>query len=257
MLKVVIIEDEPLAREELTRLLLGSKVPCEVLAELDSVEDAVEWFNQNQQPDLLLVDIQLSDGVSFEIFKKTIIKAPTIFTTAYQEYAIDAFKLNSIDYLLKPIHQSDIDNALAKFQSIYTTKPESISEDKIDKLLGSLNAGSAYQYKTRFLIKKAESLYQLEVKNTAYFYAEDKLVFAKDNSGKRHLIENTIDQLEQMLNPENYFRISRSHIISTESIGEILKHFNGRLKLNLNPSTSDEVFVARQRVKDFLQWLDR
>jgi two-component system response regulator LytT len=262
MLKVLIIEDEPLAREELARLIEESVVPCKIIDELDSVEDALDWFNRNPQPDLIFVDIQLSDGVSFEIFKQIEISAPCIFTTAYQEYAIDAFKLNSIDYLLKPVHQDELDKALLKFKKLSEKESaKAPNSDKIDKIFEAVTLGSTQnnksQFKERFLIKKGDSLIHVPVKEIAYLWAEDKLVFLKDLAGNRYVIDNSLDQIEPLLNPQKFFRISRAFIISIKSIQDIQRYFNSRLILRLNPAHNQEVIVARQRVKEFTLWLDQ
>ncbi|MGY6561902.1 MAG: LytR/AlgR family response regulator transcription factor [Luteibaculaceae bacterium] len=258
MLKVLVIEDEPLAREELSRMIQHCTTPCEIVGEIDSVEEALEWFSQNPMPNLIFVDIQLSDGVSFEIFKKIEIKVPCIFTTAYQEYAIDAFKQNSIDYLLKPVHQTELDAAVEKYNKIYGTTAEPIKEDTLDKIYQVVKEASisASTYKTRFLLKRGESFYYLPSKEIAFIWAEEKLVFAKDLEGKRHVLDFTVDQLDTQLNPMKFFRINRAMIVAITAIVDIQKYFNGRLLLKLKPEFTEEVFVARQRVKDFLLWLD-
>ncbi len=255
-MKVLIIEDEPLAQNELKRLLDKTDKSINVLDCIDSVEDSVEWLTANAAPDLIFMDIQLSDGLSFDIFRKIEVKAPVIFTTAYDEYAIQAFKVNSIDYLLKPVKQAELENALKKFKSLHE-KPEQgqpvISIEQIEQLL---NAG-LQKYKSRFIAKVGDLLKHIEVSEIAYLKAEDNEVVLVTKSNSRYIIDYTLDQLGGMLDPNQFFRVNRSYLVTIGSIGKISKYFNSRLHLELNPKTEDTVLISRVRVPDFLKWMDK
>jgi DNA-binding LytR/AlgR family response regulator len=255
-MKVLIIEDEPFAQNELKRLLDKADKTIEVLDCIDSVEDSLEWLAGNPSPDLIFMDIQLSDGLSFDIFKQTEVKAPVIFTTAYDEYAIQAFKVNSIDYLLKPVKQTDLENAIKKFQYLYEKSDEQQASISIQQIEQLISAGMP-KFKSRFIAKVGEQLKHIEVTEIAYIKAEDNEVVLVTKNNNRYIIDYTLDQLGGLMNPNQFFRINRSYMATIGSIGKISKYFNSRLHIELLPKTKDTVLISRVRVPDFLKWMDK
>jgi DNA-binding LytR/AlgR family response regulator len=255
-MKVLIIEDEPFARQELIRLLNNCDETIEIVKYIDSVEESVNWLRQNNDADLILMDIQLSDGLSFEIFSQTEVKLPVIFTTAYDEYAIRAFKVNSIDYLLKPIDEDDLMAALQKFkrwQSKTGDKESYFSTKQLEEVLGLYKPA----YKTRLVVKLGDKFWHVEAKNTAYFYSEDKVSFLITNEGKKYIVNYTLEQIEKMMNPNDFFRLNRKYLANIKAIESIDKYFNSRLIIGLKPQATDEVIISRTKVTEFLNWLER
>jgi DNA-binding LytR/AlgR family response regulator len=252
----LIIEDEPFAQNELKRLLDRVDKAIQVLECIDSVEDSVEWLAGNPAPDLIFMDIQLADGLSFEIFKKTEVKSPVIFTTAYDEYAIQAFKVNSIDYLLKPVKQTELENAIKKYKILHEKSGEqqaSVSFQQIEQLL----IAGLPKFKSRFIAKIGDQLKHIEVNEIAYLKAEDNEVVLVTKSNNRYIIDYTLDQLGGMMDPDQFFRANRSYFVTIGSIAKISKYFNSRLHLELIPKTDDAVLISRVRVPDFLKWMDK
>lgn len=255
-MKVLIVEDEPHAQKELKRLL--AKVPSEIIIMecIDSIEDTVLWLNNNPAPDLIFMDIQLSDGLSFEVFNQTTVHPPVIFTTAFDEYAIQAFKVNSIDYLLKPVKLDDLITAMQKFEKLsgqFGHASQGLKMEQLEKLLEIHRPG----YKSRFIARVGDQIKHIEIKDVAYFMAEDNevMLITKDNA--RYIIDYSLDQLSSMLNPDDFFRINRSCIVTPDSISKISKYFNSRLHLILHPATNDTVLISRVKVPDFLNWMDK
>jgi len=253
-MKILLIEDEYHAQEYLTGLLKEVAPTVEILAKIDSVEDAVNWFENNPDPDLIFMDIQLADGLSFSIFKKVKVNAPTIFVTAFDKYTLEAFKVNSIDYLLKPVDAQELQNALDKYQRIHTSK-HGFDADSLQKALARFSPKN--NFRQRFLIKQGKDFIYVPTKNIAYFYSEDSLTFLMDRQNKRHLLEAPLDQIEKELDPDQFFRINRKQIVHIESIQKIFSFFNNRLKLNLTPDNKLEAVVSRERVKHFKEWVGR
>lgn len=257
-MKILIVEDEPFAQDELKRLLSKAlkENTYEIVACLDSVEDSVIWLEENPQPDLVFMDIQLSDGLSFEIFEHVDIPVPIIFTTAYDEYAIKAFKLNSIDYLLKPIKFVALKNAVSKFETIkgqYVNSAISTNGELRDKLLNRREP----DYKMRFVAKIGDQIRHISIEDTSYFYAEDNLVYLVSTDNKHFIIDYSLEQLTKVLNPDLFFRATRSHIVKIDSIKKVHKYFNSRLKLELIPPFKEEVLVPRAKVNAFIEWMDK
>lgn len=252
-LKVVIVEDEPPAAKRLEKMLAKARPNIKVLAKLESVKASVEFFEKQQKIDLCFMDIQLADGISFEIFSQVDIEAPIIFTTAYDDYSLQAFKVNSIDYLLKPIDQLDLEKSLKKFEK-FTGNLKSIDPDKINDLLIALQRKN---YKEQFLIKSGQSLSIIQIPEIAYFYSEDGYVQLVTNDNRKHLIEYSLDQLSEIIDPQLFFRINRKYILQMPAIRKINSYFNSRLKLNLSPASKEDIIVSRERVGDFKKWLDR
>jgi two-component system response regulator LytT len=251
-MKVLIIEDEAPAVRKLRGLLNNQDVDIEVLADIDTVEEAVEWLSNNPSPDVIFSDIQLADGVSFEIYSKVPPKCPIIFTTAYDEYALKAFELNSLDYLLKPYTEEQFNRA---FQKIKTTSTNANEVDKIKSVLAQLNIKSN-QYKERFLVSKAGVLLPIKVDDVAYFYTEDKTINLVTKTKERYFISSSLDELEVILNPSNFYRVNRQYIVNANAIVKIENFFNGKLVIQLHPTAPHEVVVSRARATSFKNWMD-
>jgi len=251
-MKIVIVEDEPLAAERLQMILLQIDSTVQVLAFLDSVEEAVKWFRLHPVPDLVMLDIELGDGNSFEIFQQVEVKCPVIFTTAYDQYALEAFRLNSIDYLLKPVTQDAMKRALDKFKSINIS---SVSSTLVERLLEGRSGSTEKAYKHRFLVKLGSRLFFLEQKDIAWFYADDKTVYLVSKEGIKYAVDFTLEKLEQVLDPQHFFRLNRKIIVSALSIKEIKTFINSRLKILLSAQKhNEEVVVSRERVQAFKEW---
>ncbi len=251
-MNVLIIEDEKPSARYLQRML--KKQDVNVNQMLHSVEEAVDWFQNNPHPDLIFLDIQLSDGLSFEIFDAVEVKSSIIFTTAFDEYALQAFKLNSIDYLLKPIDEDELQAAVKKYKSL---KPAfqnvQFNFEDIKRLLAN---PVEQEYKKRFTTKIGQHIKMIVVDEIECFYSENKGTYAHTVDGRDYLLETTLEQLEQELSPETFFRISRKYYININSIKDIISYTNSRLQLKLNSYKEQEVIVARERVKDFKLWLE-
>ena len=256
-MKIVIVEDEPYAQQELIRLLERSGREVELLARIDSVEESIEWFSENTHPDLVFLDIQLADGISFDIFSEIELRSAVIFTTAFDEYAIRAFKLNSIDYLLKPVKFEALEAALDKYEKMKAdmgAKKERISEDSLRKVMEMM---SGKTYKNRFLTKVGEQIKSVSIEDTAYFRADDNIVFLISKDGHKHIIEHTLEQLEGMLEPGRFYRLNRTFITEVSSIKKVSRYFNSRLLVELTPPATDKLLVSRVRVPDFMKWMDQ
>ena len=252
-MKILIVEDELPAAKRLTKLIQQFKPQAEIIKTIDSVEDAVKWFRGKIACDLIFMDIQLADGLSFDIFTQVEIQTPVIFTTAYDQYTLKAFKVNSIDYLLKPIDSEELEGAIKKFETVYQ-QPINYNRQSIEQLIQSLTQPD---YKERFIIKIGQQLTYISVKEIFYFYSEEGVVYARMQDGKKHAIDYTLDQLEQVLRAAEFFRINRKTILGIDAIHKISNYFNSRLILELKPKPEFEVIVSRDRVSDFKKWLDK
>ncbi len=248
----IIIEDEKPAARLLQRKL--EKLDVQVGVMLHSVEDALNWFSKNTHPDLIFLDIQLSDGLSFEIFEKIDIKSAVIFTTAYDEYALRAFKLNSIDYLLKPIDEDDLEIAVSKYKS-RLPKKESLHVD-FEEIKRMLSNPFEKSHKKRFTVKIGQHLKVIATDEIECFFSENKGTYIHTFDNRNYLIETTLELLEQELDPKDFYRISRKFIIPLKAIKEIVVYSNSRLKLILPSYKEDEVIVSREKVNDFKNWID-
>jgi two-component system response regulator LytT len=254
-MKTIIIEDEKPAARLLQRKL--EKLNIQVGVMLHSVEEALDWFSKNEHPDLIFLDIQLSDGLSFEIFEKVEIKSAVIFTTAYDEYALRAFKLNSIDYLLKPIDEDDLEIAVAKFKSLLPkqelqTQSLGIDFEQIKRMLTN---PFEKNYKKRFTVKIGQHLKVISIDEIECFFSENKGTYIHTFDNRNYLIECTLELLEQELDPGDFFRISRKFIIPLKAIKEIVVYSNSRLKVILPSYKEEEVIVSREKVSDFKTWI--
>ena len=250
-MKVVIIEDESLAAEKLHSLLMQVDSSIEVLDVLESVEESINWFSQNNMPDLIFMDIQLDDGISFEIFDAVKIEAPIIFTTAFDEYAIRAFKVNSVDYLLKPIEQESLEMAISKFKKIFS---ENI---KIEAKISQVFQQFSKNYKTRFFIKIGTRFQSIQVSKICCFFVEERNTFLRTQKGKTYDLDNSLEQLHKLIDPNQFFRINRNYTVNINYIDEIISYSTNRLKLKLTGETNDDLIVSRDKVSEFKHWMDR
>ncbi len=254
-MKALIIEDEPHARIELKRLLNKVAPDIEVVAEPDSVSETVFFLRSGKPFDIVFADIQLSDGLSFDIFSLVEVTQPVIFTTAYNEFAIKAFELNSIDYLLKPIEESQLQRALEKLRKMKGSMEGTsftLTAEKLKELLSNKR-----EYKSRFVIKTGDQFKYITTSDIAYFVAEEGVVYAVDKLGTRLLVDYKMEELEQLLNPSEFFRVNRGNIVHIQSVNKVHKYFNSRLSIDLQPKTAEPVLVSRLKVDDFLTWMDQ
>lgn len=254
-MKILIVEDEPQAARRLQSLVKAILPEATLLETIDSVKKSIQWFQQNPAPDLVFMDIQLADGISFQIFDQVKITSPIIFTTAYDEYALKAFKVNSIDYILKPVDEDELRAAITKFKSMNTVKETSPSQlmESITLAMSMLTK----KYKERFVIKVGEHLKSVETTEILFFYSLEKTTFAQTKDGRKHILDFTLDQLEELLEPKRFFRVNRKYIIALDAIQDMISYTNSRLKLILKTSDDNDIVVARERVQEFKDWLDR
>lgn len=254
-MNILIIEDEDLAAKKLIKTLISVAPDAVVLEVLDSIDASVQWLSHNAHPDLILMDIELTDGQSFEIFNQCEVKSTVIFTTSYDEHALKAFKVNSIDYLLKPVQKEELAAAIHKFRKIQSSQaPATVN---IEKLLAGLQELQPKTFRKRFLVKNMQRLVSVNVSEIAYFYSDDRLNFFKTFDNKRYIVDYTMDELEAMVEPDLFFRISRAYLVSTQSIEKIGDYFGHRLALTLRPVQEKESIVSREKVADFKIWLGK
>ncbi len=256
-MKVIIVEDELHNSRMLHGMINKLRPNWEVMGVLESVKQSVEWFEKNDHPDIIFLDIQLTDGNCFSIFDRVKIESLIIFTTAYDEYAIQAFKVNSVDYLLKPISEEKLAVSINKaekliqhFEENNTAKPD------YDLLLSAIKEGKK-QYRKRFLISGATSFFKIETKDIAYFYTSDRVSFAVTYSGKEHIIDLTMEKLEDQLDPDMFFRANRGQIINIDSIRKFESYFGGKLIVRLIEPFKEPVMISRLKATEFKNWLDR
>ena len=249
-MRVLIIEDEPAAARQLKRMIQSILPTCQILDNLDSVEQTIEWFTQNPAPDLAFFDIQLSDGLSFDIFRQVKIDCPIIFTTAYDQYAIQAFQVNSIDYLLKPIEPKVLKRAIEKYNQLKTP----IDTSQLQQLLSNFTTAQNRK-KSRFLVKRGQQLLSIAVEDVAYFLSEDKVTFLV-TSNRRYPINYTLDEIENLIDNMQFFRLNRKLIAHFKSIQKIHKYFNGKLLVEILPSLPEKIMVSREKANSFKHWLD-
>jgi DNA-binding LytR/AlgR family response regulator len=254
-MNVLIIEDETYALLHLENLLKKYDNSIEILNRFDTIKRASEWLKTNPGPDLIFMDIQLADGLSFEIFERVEVNTPIIFTTAYNEYALRAFKVNSIDYLLKPLDFEELSSAIEKFKrnSTKPKNPEIPSKVVFDKVLQMLTN----QYKSRFMIKIGSHIRTISIEDICYFYSMEKFTFLQNTQNQSFPIDYSLDEAETLTDPQKYFRINRKYLIQIDSISDISVFSNSRLKLKLKNCSDDDVIVSREKVQDFKKWLDR
>jgi DNA-binding LytR/AlgR family response regulator len=252
-MRVVIIEDEIPAANRLVKLLHSYDADIEIIKKLDSVESSIQFLAAEKNIDIIFMDIQLADGLSFNIFEKIKITTPVIFTTAFDQYTLKAFKVNSIDYLLKPIDEKELAASLEKYKLLFQKKENNFPE-KMIKLLQDING---VKYKERLLIKRGQQLSYLKIENTAHCFADGKLCYAVDFNGIKSLLEVNLSQLEEQLQPNNFFRINRNLVVNIEAIKKVHTWLGGRLKIEIYPTTNVETIVSRERVHEFKEWLGK
>lgn len=252
-MNVLIIEDEKPSARRLTRMLAALDIEVQYM--LHSVAEAVEWFKNNEHPDLIFLDIQLSDGLSFEIFDTVSVKSAIIFTTAYDEYALQAFKLNSVDYLLKPIDDADLAFAISKYKgSVSKPQDVSLNFEDIKKLLGATAVERAY--KKRFTTKIGQHIKMIAIDEIECFYSENKGTYAATIDTRNYLLDTTLELLENELEPQTFFRVSRKYFVNINAIKDIVSYTNSRLQIKLNNWNEQDIIVSRERVKDFKTWIE-
>lgn len=249
-MKILIIEDEVRAANHLERLLNKTAPEMEVIARIESVRDAVTFLSVKPEIGLIFSDIQLADGLSFEIYKKVKVDCPIIFTTAWDHYAIEAFNTNGIDYLLKPIEEDRLNKAIEKARQ-FSPMP------MLEKILAMAGARPSKSYKSRFLVKVGEKIKSIPVEEIRAFYSLDKATYLFTNEKRSYCIDFALDQLETMLDPDSFIRISRKFVVSLAACANITAWSNSRLKLRIEGLDDQEIIVARERVQDFREWLDR
>jgi len=252
-MKVLIIEDEIPALNRIKKLVLEVESNIEILGTADSIESSVELIKLHPNADLALMDIELADGHSFEIFNRVQVKCPVVFTTAYDEFALKAFKVNSLDYLLKPIDKDELKNAFDKFKSF--RPQQSDLELNIKNLLANIQIPQVESFKDRFLVKSGQKLVSVSENEIAYFLSQDKLTYLLTHAGNKYVVEYTLDDLDALLNPKTFFRLNRQVFASLQSINSVHTYFNGKLKIDVAPKYADELIVSRERASDFKVWL--
>jgi len=252
-MRVLIIEDELPAANRLAKMLENLDPAIHIINRIDSVEASVTFLQSNPGIDLIFMDIQLADGLSFDILSQVNIETPVIFTTAFDQYTLKAFKVNSIDYLLKPIDEKELQQAVDKYKRIYKAP----NGDYPDKLLQLVTEMNRRQYKERLLIKRGQQMSYLKTASIAYCFADGKLCYAVDFNGSKYLIENNLSLLEEQLQPAHFFRINRHLLVNIEAVKKVHTWLGGRLKLDIEPVTSIETIVSRERVNAFKEWLDK
>jgi DNA-binding LytR/AlgR family response regulator len=256
-MNILLIEDEAPAARRLEKMILELAPEAKIVQTLDSVGNAIEYLQGLPALDLIFTDIQLADGLSFEIFEQVEVRVPIVFTTAYDEYALRAFKVNSIDYLLKPIDKGELQKSLDKWRAL---KSQFASDDSLQKNLSQILQqiqGNKKEYKSRFLVKMGEKLISVAEPEIAYFQAEEKIVFLHTSQGKKYILDYTLDDLEDILNPQHFFRLNRQYIAHLQAIKSINTYFNGKLKIQLSPETTEEVIVSREKSPVLKDWLDK
>ena len=259
-MKILIVEDEDLAVKKIRKTLNEVDASADVVGVTDSITATVDWLESNPWPDLILMDIELSDGQSFEIFSRIQVKSAVVFTTSYDEYALKAFKVNSIDYLLKPIQKEDLQAALDKYKKMKQlyASGDSNGSFNMDSLVKELQQRlQPKEYRKRFLVKHGQKLVSIELDEIAYFFSDGRLNFFKTDDNRKFVVDYTMDELEDMLDPQKYFRINRAFYVSVKSIGQIHDYFGNRLLLHLKPALDKESIVSREKVSDFKKWMGK
>lgn len=252
-MKVLIIEDEILAADRLESLLHRHDERIEVLAKIGSIEEAVSWLTTYPDPDLILADIHLSDGLCFEIFRKVQIKSPVIFTTSYDKYALEAFEVHSIAYLLKPVRFEKLVQGIKKLQDLKSD----LSLGWNPASIASLLQGQSPKYKQRFLVKNGQQIRTIKTEDVRYFYADQKITLLVNKEGKRFPLDQSLDRLMPLLDPQSFFRANRRFIIQLDAVSLIRPYFKGRLKLELDPAFGEDIIISSEKTPSFKQWLDQ
>lgn len=252
-MRVLILEDEYPAAERLQRLLSQAAPEAQVVAQLDTVAGAVEWLQTHPAADLILADIHLADGISLDVFDQLVVSSPVIFTTAYDQYALQAFKTHSVDYLLKPIKLTELQAALQKLRQWHRPAASEVAQ-QLQPLLNT--SASSPAPKTRFLVRQGEQLLPVHTSDIAWFQSRNETVTLVTRNGQRYLVDYTLEQLEQVLDAHQFFRLNRQFIAQLPAVQRLHPHFNGKLKLDLHPAPADEVLVSREKAGAVKSWLE-
>lgn len=250
-MKILLIEDEKPAANRLSKLLQEHFPEAELIGNLDTVSRTIRWLGENPSPELIFCDIQLADGISFEIFEKVKVSSPVIFTTAFDQYAIRAFQVNAIDYLLKPIDPKDLERAVEKFRS------QNLSPNLDLEIIKSLLQPKEKLYKSRFLVKFGEKIQSIPLEEVAFFFSEERVTFLQTFSGKKYVLDSTLEQVESQVDPETFFRLNRKYISHIDAIEEVLTYSNSRLKVKLSNCPDSDILVSREKVAELKNWMDR
>lgn len=256
-MKILIVEDELVAAQRIQSMVAANIPDAHIAGVCDSVEETVNFLSANEMPDLMLMDIELADGKSFEIFDEVKITCPVIFTTAYDEYVMKAFSVHSIDYLLKPIETEALKKSIAKFrelQKVYAGKETVLATDLIAQLRQAVAAGNK-TVREHFLVKHGHKLLSIHTSEVAYFYSENGITYLKTGANNFYAIDDTLDELEEHVDPKNFHRCSRKFLVNRSAIQSAFLHFNGKLKLTVKPSPSEDVIVSRDRAAEFKKWM--
>ena len=252
-IEILIVEDEPLGAAQLAANIASLKPAATIVEVCDTVKSAVKWISENDPPNLAFFDIQLGDGLSFEIFEQVELACPVVFVTAYDQYAIQAFKVNSIDYLLKPIDKSELEQAFQKFDRLMLPNPSNVTPKIVEEIVSTLRRK---KYKERFLVKVGSHLRIVETQHVLYFYSFQKGTYVKLNDGKDYLLDYTLEAVEEMIDPSLFFRINRKYMVALKCIQDVIAYSNSRLKLKVLYPLDDDFLVAREKVKDFKSWIE-
>ncbi|MFN8700365.1 MAG: LytR/AlgR family response regulator transcription factor [Flavobacteriales bacterium] len=253
MIRYLVVEDEQPAARRLIRMIGEMRPDWTLAAQADSIEDAAALLTQHPAPDLAFLDIQLADGLSFDIFQRIDVPCPVVFTTAYDHYAIKAFRVNGLDYLLKPVEPEGLMQSIQRFEE---SRKKPVHSDDLRELIASISRDRR-DYRRRFLVKTAGRLAFIPVQDIAYAFSDDGSAFIVTRKNERYLVESTLEEMEGELSPDQFFRINRGLIVSMDAIVKIEPHFSNRLMLQLNPAFDNDVFVSRQRAAEFKSWLDQ
>jgi two-component system, LytTR family, response regulator LytT len=254
-MKVIIIEDEQLSAEKLKGLIKKYDPEIEIIAELTTISESIEWLNSNPIPDLIFSDIQLADGLSFEIYRAVKISCPVIFTTAFDQYAINAFEVNSVGYLIKPVTLENLSLNLQKYKNLKETLAGKPQQLDINALIENIRQKSSY--KSRFLVKSGTKITAIKTDEIAYFMTDSKISFLITKDSKKYPVDYSLDEINQMVDPKDFYRVSRKYIIHIDAAKEIHPYFKGRLKIELAPPVDDEVIVSNDKMVSFKNWLDQ
>lgn len=248
---ILIIEDENPAAARLRKLIEPFFEGAQIHGNLDTVKSAIHWLKTYPAPDLIFCDIQLADGISFEIFQEVKVKSPVIFTTAFDQYAIQAFKVNSVDYLLKPLDPEAVEQAISKFKNTQTQPSLDLAQ------IQALLAPQVKSYKSRFLVKFGEKIQSIPVEEVAFFFSESKITYLQTQVGKRYILDTTMEQTEGMVDPKKFFRLNRKFLTTIPAISDIITYSNSRLKIILTDCANQDILISREKVTAFKDWLDQ
>jgi DNA-binding LytR/AlgR family response regulator len=254
-MKVLILEDEPGAAQNLLDLIHEVDEYIEVMAILESVKETLTWLGKHPAPDLGFFDIRLADGLSFEVFEKASVDFPVIFTTAFDEYALQAFKVNSIDYLLKPVDKAALRTALDKYRSIYQ-REDSFDSESVQKSIRDVRLHEDKRYKKSFLVYLKDQIIPVSVDQIAYFFLENELVYCRTHDNRKFILDQALDKIGSQLNPNDFYRSNRQYLVSRQAIQSVVQHFNRKLKLRLTPEPEQEVFISKTKAAAFKGWLE-